>query len=97
MNYVICRGSLMDGVDINILTWCGLSELSNIQEERLWEEIGEIELFENCHSCEVIETSEIDEMPGQSDVFIKVVTTDVDTCKNEMRSAIMKRIEGVNS
>ncbi len=91
---VICNGSLMDGVDINVLTWCGLSDLSDDQHDKLWNYMTELNLFECCSSCEVIQTDEIDEMPGQSDVFFEVVSSDILKCKSEVRSEIEKIIGG---
>lgn len=85
---VICTGSLMDGVNINVLTWCGLSDLSDEQQDKIWDTITELELFECCSSCEVIQTGEIDEMPGQSDEFFKIVSSDILKCKSEVRSEV---------
>lgn len=89
---VICTGSLMDGVNINVLTWCGLSDLSDEQQDKLWNSITELNLFECCSSCEVIQTGEIDEMPGQSDEFFKIVSSDISKCKSEVRSEIKQII-----
>ena len=78
----------MDGVNINVLTWCGLSDLSDEQQDKIWDTITELELFECCSSCEVIQTGEIDEMPGQSDEFFKIVSFDILKCKSEVRSEV---------
>ncbi len=85
---LICTGSLMDGVHINVLTWCGLSDLSDEQQDKLWNTVNELHLFECCSSCEVIQTGEIDEMPGQSDAFFKIVSSYILKCKSEVRSEI---------
>lgn len=78
----------MDGVNINVLTWCDLSDLSDQQQDKIWDTITELNLFECCSSCEVIQTGEIDEMPGQSDEFFKIVSSDILKCKREVRSEI---------
>ncbi len=88
MRTKICTGSLMDGMSIDVVRWCGFSDLSDEQYDHLWNSITEIGLFEDCGSCEVIETGDIDEVPGQSDVFFKVVTDDVDQCRNEVKTKI---------
>ena len=87
-SYVICRGSLMDGVDRNLLAWCGLSDLTEDQEDKLWNSITELSLLESCNSCEVISTGEFDEVPGQSDEFFKVVSDDIPKLKEELRAEI---------
>ena len=91
---VICNASLMDGVDINILTWCGLPNLTDEQQDKLWNSITELDLFECCSSCEVIQTGEFDEMPGQSDVFFKIVSSDISKCKSELRCEVERLIQG---
>lgn len=87
-SYVICRGSLMDGVDRNLLAWCGLSDLTEDQEDKLWNSITELSLLESFNSCEVISTGDFDEVPGQSDEFFKVVSDDIPKLKEELRAEI---------
>ena len=89
---LICTGSLMDGVHINVLTWCGLPHLSDEQHDILGNAMTELDLFECCSSCEVIQTGEIDEIPGQSDAYFKIVSSDISKCKGEVRSEIERII-----
>lgn len=88
MRTIICTGSLMDGVNIDLPRWCGLPDLSDEEYDHLWNNITELNLFEECGSCEVIDTGESDEVPGQSDVFFKVVTDDLDLCRKEVKAKI---------
>ena len=78
----------MDGVNIDLPKWCGLSDLSDEEYDHLWNNITELNLLEECETCEVIETGEIDEVPGQSDVFFKVVTDELDLCRKEVMAKI---------
>jgi hypothetical protein len=78
----------MDGVDRNLLAWCGLSDLTEDQEDKLWNSITELSLLESCNSCEVISTGDFDEVPSQSDEFFKVVSDDIPKLKEELRAEI---------
>ena len=45
---VVCNGSLMDGLPIDLVRYCGLAALSEAQEEHLWNTISDIELDKQC-------------------------------------------------
>lgn len=94
MTVFICRGSYMDGVNIDVLRWCGLETLTYEEQDNLWEKTTEVGLFENCSSCDVEETLGTEEMPGQSDIFVKVVTSNLSQCKLEIRRKILAIIKG---
>ena len=84
----------MDGVNIDVLRWCGLETLTYHEPDNLWEKTTEIRSFDNCLACDVEETLGIEEMPGQSDIFVKVVSSNVSECKMEIRRKILAIIKG---
>ena len=90
---VVFQGSLMDGVDVDLVQWCGLPPLSDEQNDRLWGEINEQDLIELCASAEILPTGEIDEVAGQSDEYYQVEVENVGRFKQELRNAITDIID----
>ena len=91
---VVCNGSLMDGLPIDLVRYCGLAALSEAQEDLLWNTISDLELVNQCDSAELVVTGDIDEMPGQSDEFYQLETDDVEKFKGELRQVINSILKG---
>jgi len=91
---VVCNGSLMDGLPIDLVRYCGLAALSEAQEDLLWAENSDIDLVNQCSSAELVVTGDIDEMPGQSDEFYQLETDDVEKFKGELRQVINSILKG---
>ena len=76
---VIFEGSLMDGVNEDLPTWCGLT-LTDEDDEKIWEETNSIDLLMRCPSINYYE-EEGPDIPRFSDTYYKFV---VDSPKEEM-------------
>ena len=76
---VIFEGSLMDGVNEDLPTWCGLS-LTDEDDEKIWEETNPIDLLMRCPSINYYEKGGPD-TPRFSDTYYKFV---VDGSEEEM-------------
>ena len=76
---VIFEGSLMDGVNEDLPTWCGLT-LTDEDDEKIWEETNSIDLLMRCPSINYYE-DEGPDIPRFSDTYYKFV---VDSPEEEM-------------
>ena len=76
---VIFEGSLMDGVNEDLPTWCGL-QLTDEDDEKIWEETNSIDLLMRCQSINYYE-EEGPDIPRFSDTYYKFV---VDSPEEEM-------------
>ena len=76
---VIFEGSLMDGVNEDLPTWCGLS-LIDEDDEKIWEETNSIDLLMRCQSINYYE-EEGPDIPRFSDTYYKFI---VDSHEEEM-------------
>ena len=83
----------MDGIDIDLVEWCGLAPLTDDQWDRVWGNASPITILENCIYAEWETTAEFDEMPGFSDRYFKITvdnSEDLDTLKQEVREQVEK-------
>ena len=87
---IVFRGSTMDGVDVDLVSWCDLDELTDEQYDKLWGEINETDLLELCASAEILFDGEIDETPGYSDSYYRVETDNQDKLKAELKALILE-------
>jgi hypothetical protein len=90
---IVFRGSVCDGVDVDLVEWCGLPKLSDEQHDRLWGATNETDLIELCDSAFIQITGEFDGGPGQSDDLYQVETQEVDKFKEELRKVITGYID----
>ena len=88
MATIICTGSLMDGLSINLVKYAGIENLSDSEEEVLWSEHTDISIVEQCSHAELVVTGEFDEMPGQSDEFYELEVSDIKAFKDELKQLI---------
>ena len=88
MTTIICTGSLMDGLSINLVKYAGIENLSDSEEEVLWSEHTDISIVEQCSHAELVVTGEFDEMPGQSDEFYELEVSDIKAFKDELKQVI---------
>ena len=88
MTTIICTGSLMDGLSINLVKYAGIENLSDSEEEVLWSEHTDISIVEQCSHAELVVTGEFDEMPGQSDEFYELEASDIKAFKDELKQVI---------
>ena len=88
MATIICTGSLMDGLSINLVKYAGIENLSDSEEEVLWSEHTDISIVEQCSHAELVVTGEFDEMPGQSDEFYELEVSDIKAFKDELKQVI---------
>ena len=90
----ICSGSNMDGVDIDLIVFAELPELSCQQHDALWGATSELELLEECMSAyfDWQDEDDVENVPNYTDHSFTVFTNEIETLKMELRSAILARI-----
>lgn len=88
---VIMQGSYMDGLDIDLVKWCGLPPLTDEEHDKVWGETSDIQIIQNCINADV-EEREGPDIPLMSDTFVKVTVFSEDEYKNlkeEIRECIV--------
>lgn len=88
----VCTGDLLDGLDLDIVSYSGFGGLTNEQHDKLWAEMTDIRLVAMCNNCELFEIGERD-APGFSTIFYSLITKDPDAFKAELRKHIAKILE----
>lgn len=90
----VCIGSNMDGVDLNLVEFAGLPELSDQQHDLVWGVTNSIELLEMCPSAQFDwqDEDDIEHEPLYTDRNFSVATSDVAQLKLELRQQILKLI-----
>lgn len=88
----VCTGSYMDGIDIDVFDYCGLSTLTDEQQDRVWQETNVLDLFCDCCSAQVDEQGEdeIEQIPLYTDREFTVSTDSEESLKAELKAAIGK-------
>ena len=81
--------SLMDGPDVDLLTFCGL-QLSSEHQDVLSDSGPLSDLVERCDAAECIEVGDVDQIPGMSDVFYWIAINDADVFARQLREAIVQ-------
>ena len=91
---VIFEGSLMDGVDEDLPSWCGLS-LTDEEQDIVTDEINQIDLLMRCPSIDYYE-EEGPDIPRFSDTYYKFVvysTEEEENLKEELKEEILSIIQ----
>ena len=91
----ICSGSLMDGIDIDLLEWAGI-DCTEDESEELWSEYSPIGLLRECANAyiEYSDDDEFDERPGYSDRYFNVeVIGDPNNLKKEIKELFYSVIQ----
>ena len=94
---VIFEGSLMDGVDEHLPSWCGLS-LSDEEEDKIWMNTNSIDLIMSCPSIDYYE-EEGPDIPLYSDTYYKFVVSSskqLMNLKDELKKEILSIIQKDN-
>lgn len=91
---VVFTGSMMDGIDGNLVTWCGLPPLTDEQWDKVWGQTSEYSILSECSNAFIETTPDYDEVPGYTDEFYDVITNDVDGLKREVRQIIQRLLDG---
>ena len=68
---LITGGSYMDGLDINLIEWCGLGHLSEEDVEKIYNNTNDIDLIHRCSEADIIEKQGPDKV-RETDIYIKV-------------------------
>jgi len=84
-------GSLMDGPDLDPVTFSGL-ELSDEESDRLVDETNMRDLLCECESVQEVEKYEVDEITGMSDVYYEYCVSYPEGLRDELRTLILERI-----
>jgi hypothetical protein len=79
---LIMQGSYMDGLDIDLVEWCGLPPLNDEERYKVWGETNDIEIMRNCSHADIEEIQGPD-TPLASDTFVYV---HVDSEENQKRA-----------
>lgn len=78
----------MNGLDQNLLDWCGLQNLGDVELDKIWSTTSDMEILENCESAE-IESAEGPEVPLFTDTWIEVYSQDVEKLRLEVKGQII--------
>lgn len=78
----------MDGPNIDLFKFAGLADREDV-EEATWRFTNWQDLLEECGSATLVEVGEIDEVPGQSDVYYEVQVDDETAFAAELRAAML--------
>jgi len=84
----VCDGDIVDGLEIDLIEFSGITTLTEEQEDKLWSQATDIQLVERCVECELVFTGEKDDVPSQSTEFFKLVTDNIEGFKEELRNEI---------
>ena len=91
---VVFEGSLMDGVDEDLPSWCGLS-LTDEEQDIVTDEINQIDLLMRCPSIDYYK-EEGPDIPRFSDTFYKFVVCspeEEENLKDELKEEILSIIQ----
>lgn len=66
LDELILTGTLLEGPDVDLIELSGLN-LSDEEQDRIWDEISPRNLLVDCLNCEEIEVDEFEGGPGMSD------------------------------
>ena len=94
---IIFEGSLMDGVNEHLPSWCGLS-LSDEEEDKIWMNTNSLDLIMNCPSIDYYE-EEVPDIPLYSDTYYKFVVSSskqLMNLKDELKKEILFIIQKDN-
>ena len=83
----VCMGDLLEGLEIDIVRYSEIDELSDDQADKLWADTTDIALVEMCSSCELILVA-VTDTPMYSTNVYKLITDDADAFKAELRAHI---------
>ena len=89
----VCEGDWLGGLSIDILKYCGMSDLSPEQADRLWDKYTDIALMRACDDCFMVKTGEFDEIPGQSTEYFSFMTDREEELKSQLRALISEAIQ----
>ena len=95
---VIFEGSLMDGVNEDLPTWCGLT-LTDEDDEKIWEETNSIDLLMRCPSINYYE-EEGPDIPRFSDTYYKFIVDspeEEENLKVELKEEILSIIQNYDN
>ena len=85
---IISVGSAMDGLDIDLIDWCGLNQLTDDQIDRLWSETSGLNLLLDCDVV-IAEVSEGEELVNYTDVYYRFyVENEADLLKAKEQQAL---------
>jgi len=84
---IVFSGSLMNGLNEDLISWCGLASLTDEEHDSLWGEINEHDLIEQCSAAEICFFDD-DEEPGYSDDYYEVHCEDEQQLKAELKELI---------
>ena len=79
----------LDGPDnLDVISFSGL-ELTDDQCDQIWSVTNPNRVLEQCSCVSLVEESEFDGMPGQSDTFFKWEATDEKKLREELKEVIL--------
>lgn len=87
---LIMQGSHMDGLDIDLVEWCGLPPLSDEEHNKIWGLTNDIEIIKNCLNADV-EEIEGPDVPLMTDtnVYVRVFNEkEHERLKEEVRECL---------
>lgn len=88
----VLTGSLMNGLDDDLLEWCDLRNLSDEDSDRLWDSTTEIEILENCSHAYIVYTNG-PEIPGFTDTYYDIYAENLAALKAEVAEVIARHLK----
>jgi len=87
----IMQGSYMDGLNIDLVGWCGLPPLTDEEHDKVWGETNDIEIIRNCLNAEIEETEGPD-VPLMTDTFV-YVRVDSEESHKRLKKEVRESLE----
>lgn len=89
MSYtIVFSGSLMNGLNKDLIAWSGLRALTDEEHDMLWGQINEHDLLEQCDAAEICFLREEDEALSYSDNYYEVHCEDEQRLKIQLKEAL---------
>jgi len=90
----IAYGSAMDGVELDLIEWCGLDSLTYEQSDALWGATTDANLMLKCDYVEC-EATDGEEVCNYTDIYYRFYVaseSDISKAKAELRRTILEII-----
>jgi hypothetical protein len=90
---LICSGTMMEGLDIDIVKYCGIKTLTIEQYDTLHDEVSDLELVISCKHYHFNSHEDPDVVAADDDDFFYLATDNEDAFKKELRAKICAILE----
>ena len=90
----IATGSAMDGLELDLVDWCGLNPLNDEQNDALWSATTDVNLMLECDyvACEATDGEEICNYTDIYYRFYVASESDISKAKAQLRQTVLEII-----